>query len=174
MSGYHLGRNCFVVRRRSDHGHVFEVFSCRPQHGGPTDVDVLHQFAERDARLPRRLFESVKIDHHHVDGFDVVFGHGRQVLDATPQMQNAPMYLGMQGFYPAIQHLWKTGKVGNIPDSKPGVAQGTRGTAGRNQFHVQARQLAGEIYQASLVRHTQKSPLNVLIVHSRPAHHRDL
>ena len=107
-----------------------------------------------DAGLARGLFKGVKIHHHHVDGFDSLFGHGRQVFDAVPQMQNAPVDLGMQGFYPAIQHFREAGEVGNIAYRKPGLAQGTRRTSGRNQFHVHARQLAGEIYQASLVRNT--------------------
>ena len=79
------------------------------------------------------------------------------------------MDLGMQRLYPAIQHLREAGEVGNIAYREPGVAQGPGRTSGRNQFHVHAGQLAGEIYQAGLIRNTQKGPLNLLIFHSKPA-----
>ncbi len=85
------------------------------------------------------------------------------------QVQDAAVDLGMQRFHPAIQHLREAGEVGNIAYREPGLAQGPRRTSGRNQFHVHAGQLAGEIDQASLIRNTQKGPLNLLIFHSKPA-----
>ncbi len=60
------------------------------------------------------------------------------------------MDLGMQRLHPAIQHLREAGEVGNIAYREPGIAQGPRRTAGRNQFHVHAGQLPGEIDQAVL------------------------
>ena len=169
LVGLHLSRQCFVVGGRGDHGHVFEVLGRRSQHGRPADVDVLHQLTEGDARLAGGLLEGIKIHHHHVDGFDSLRRHSRPVFLAVPHVQDAPMDLGMQRLYPAIQHLGEAGKVGNIAHRKPGFAQGPSRAAGRNQLHVHGGQLAGEIYQACLIRNAQKGPFYLLIFHARPA-----
>jgi hypothetical protein len=75
------------------------------------------------------------------------------------------MNLGMKGFHPAVEHLGEAGKVGNVAYRESGLAQSTRGTAGRNQFNVHGAQLPGELHQACFVGDTQQRPFHLLIFH---------
>ena len=147
----HLSRQLFVIGCGSDHRDILKVLGSRTKHRGAAYVDVLHQLSKGRAGLTCGFFEGIQIYHHHVDGFDTLLCHRRPVFNAVANMKNAPVYLGVQGFHPAIEHFRETGEVGNIAHFESDITQDPRCASGRNQLHVHTAQLAGEIYQASLI-----------------------
>lgn len=70
------------------------------------------------------------------------------------------MYGGVQSLHPAIHHLGKAGEVTDVKRLQPGGDQRLSGSTGRNQFNAEARQRAGEILEAGLIRNRQKGTQN--------------
>src|SRR5579863_8219199 len=87
-----------------------------PNHRRPADINVLDQFLECDSRLGGGLFEGVEVDHHHVDGGNVVLGDGGDVLGVFPAMQDASVHFGMQRLDPPVEHFGEAGKFSNVFD----------------------------------------------------------
>ena len=60
-------------------------------------------------------------------------------------MQDASVHLGMQSFDSSIEHLGKTGELGDILYAYPGIAQQFCSASGRNKFYAHTIEPAGEI-----------------------------
>ena len=62
----------------------------------------------------------------------------------------------MQGFESPVHHFRKTGVIGDIDDGDIVFGQQPGGAAGRDQFHVERDQGAGEIHEAGLVGNAEQ------------------
>ena len=82
----------------------------------------------------QRGFKGVEIHHHHVDGLDAMLGDCFLVFRIGADVKDAAMHFGVQRFYAAIQHLGKSGQLGNIQHREASFAQGAGGAAGGDQF----------------------------------------
>jgi len=85
------------------------------------------------------------------------------VFAIAAHVEDAAVHFGVQSLDPAVEHLRKSGEVGDLAHRQPGVAQGTGGASGGNQFDAMAREALREIHDAGLVRHAQQSAGNFLI-----------
>src|SRR5580704_15568868 len=110
------------------------------------------------------LFEGVEVDDYHVDGKNPMFGYRRTMGRILAAMQDSSMHLGMQSFYPAIEHLRKSGELGNVFHGDAGIAQQFGGAAGRDQYHAQVGEFAGELDQPGFIRDTEDSALDLTAV----------
>ena len=75
-------------------------------------------------------------------------------------VQNAAVHLGMKRLYPAIEHLGKTGQIGDVFHFDAGIAQQFGRAAGRDQFDSHAGEFAGELHQAGLIGDAENGTLN--------------
>ena len=71
------------------------------------------------------------------------------------------MHFGMQSLNPAIEHFGKSGQLGNIFHGDAGVAQQLGRSAGRDQFHAQAGELAGKLDESGFIGDTENGALNL-------------
>ena len=128
-----LGRQGAVRRERGQHGriivrvhhnaHVGVILGRGAQQGRPADIDVLDRVGKAAVRPGHGLFKRVEVDHHQIDGFEVVLGHGLKMAGVAPAVQNAGVYAGVQGLHPAVEHFGKAGKVFDRGHGKAGVGQ---------------------------------------------------
>ena len=70
------------------------------------------------------------------------------------------MHFGMQRLDPPVEHLGKTGELGDVFHGNARVAQQLGGAAGGNQFHAQGCKLSGKIYQTGFVGNAEDGALN--------------
>jgi len=106
---------------------------------------------ERHSRLADGLLEGIEIHHDEIDRRDVV---GRRLLDVilvVAQEKKAAVDFWMQRLHAAVEHLGKTGDVGNVGDGEPGVAQRLRGAAGGDEFITGGNEGLGEIDEAGFI-----------------------
>ena len=68
----------------------------------------------------------------------------------------ATMHFRVQGFYPAIQHLRKTGVVGYVDYRHAGIAQQLGGAAGGKDFDTKACQCLSKFKHAGFVRNADQ------------------
>jgi len=116
----HFAEHFVVVGKFDDNGDIGVVLGCRADHGRATDVDVLDAILERGAFLGRDL-EWIKIHHQQIDRLDVVLLHRRDMLFVTADRQQPTMYLRVKRLDPAVHHLGRAGKFGNIDDLEAGI-----------------------------------------------------
>ncbi len=119
--------------------------------------------AEGHAGLSGGLLKGVEVDDYHIDRFDAVRGDRGLVLGVAANVEQAAVNLGVQGLDAAVEHLGKAGQIADVLDGEAGLAQRTRRSAGRDQFHAKARQCLGKLHQAGLVGHTQQRTPNPLL-----------
>ncbi len=155
----HLFRQRVVISGRGDDRNILEILGCRADHRGPANIDVFDQVFKRHTRLGRGFLKSVKIDHHHVDWLNAMFGDGAAVRGHLSPVQDAPVHLGMQRLDPPVEHLGKTGQLGNVLHADPGFAQQLGSAPGRNKFHTHAGKFAGKLHQPRLVGHAEDGTL---------------
>ena len=74
--------------------------------------------------------------------------------------EQAAVDLGMKGLDPAVEHLGKAGKLGDILDGEPLFAQQLGGAAGGENFDAEAGQLPGEVDDAGFIGNTDQSPFD--------------
>ncbi len=110
----HLGKHPVVVAGVDYHGHRSVVLGRRTQQGGAADVDVLDGGGQIASPLGYGLLEGVEVDHHQVDGLDLVLAHHRVVHPAPPE--DASVYPRGQGLDPPGHHLREAGVVRDLGD----------------------------------------------------------
>ena len=74
--------------------------------------------------------------------------------------QDARVYLGMQGFYPSIEHLGKAGVISNLGNGKARILQQFGGTAGGQEGYPKLMQLPRKFDNAGLVGNTDQGLFN--------------
>ena len=124
------------------------VLGRRADHGRAADVDILDAVIERSALRHGRL-EGVEIDRHQIDGRDVARRHGLAM--GLAKRQDAAVYLGMKGLYPAVHDLGKAGVVGHLDDRDPGLSKRLGRASGGQDFNPAALKKAAEFGQTTLV-----------------------
>src|SRR5262249_25675980 len=109
----------------------------RANHRRPADVDLLDCLFSSDSFTPDRFGKRIEINHHHIDGFDMVLLHCGNMLWIVSQRKQAPMNARMQCLNSSIHHLRETGDVGNVSDSDAGCSQSLCSTTGTDDLHVE-------------------------------------
>ena len=89
-----------------------------------------------------------------------MLGNRRAMAAVFAPMQDASMHLRMQRLDAPVQHFRKPGQLGNIFHGDAGVAQQLGRASGRNQFHAQRGEFAGEIYQSGFVGNAKNGALD--------------
>ena len=165
----HLIRHPALLADRLEHGLVIVwidhhrdigmVLGGRSDHRRAADVDVLDRLvvggALRDGRLER-----IEVDHHEVDGADLVLLHRRLVRGVVAHREQAAMHLGMQRLDPAVHHLRKAGEIRDVADRSARAGDQLRRPARRDQLDPEPRQLPGEIFHAGLVEDAEQGTLD--------------
>jgi hypothetical protein len=128
--------------------------------GRAADVDVFDQVFQACIGSGGGLFETVEVDHHHVDGRDGMLGESALVPGISADGENAAVNFGVQGFHAAIEHLREAGDIGNIPDGDSGLANEARGAAGGDEFGAQPGQSAGKIENSRFIGDTNQNAAN--------------
>ena len=114
------------VRHRGDGG---VVLGRGPQHGRPSDVDVLHRLADPAVRAIDRPFEGIQVDGEQIDRLDAVLAHGPVVDAAAPQQ--AAVDERMEGLDPPGHDLREARERGDLGDREPGPGEAAGGAPGR-------------------------------------------
>ena len=145
-----LRQNLAVLGGRHDDGHRAAVLRGGPDHGGPTDVDVL------DHRLPVGAGgdgggERVEADNHQVDRRVAVLLQGPHVLREIAAGEDAGVDGRMEGLDPAVQHLGCAGDLADLAHRDTGIREGLGGATGGDQLHPGLVETAGEVSEARLV-----------------------
>ena len=125
--GGHVVEYALVVGGVSDNANAGIVLGGRANHGRAANVDVLDGVFQRAIRVGHGGLEGVKVDHHQINGADVVVGHDLLVLAATTK--DAAMHFRVQGFHPAGHHFRETGVVGDFAHGDAGLLQFLEGPA---------------------------------------------
>ena len=110
----HFLQHLRVVCAVNQHRHGGMIFGCRPDQCRSTDVDILDSRRQITIRTGDGLFKGIEIDHHHIDGCDIMFLHNRIVAAATSQ--DATMNFRVQGLDPAGHHFRETGVIRDFDD----------------------------------------------------------
>ena len=105
------------------------------------------------------MLERVEIHHDKIDRADAVgLGLSHVLGQITPEEQTA-VDQRMQGFHATVEHLGKTGVLGNIFHGEPRLTQCGGSPAGGEQFDPVRGQTAGQLDKACLVRNgEQRAP----------------
>ncbi len=135
LAGAREDADVFVVLRRGAH------------HGRPADVD---QF---DRGIGAK---GIEVADDEVDGRDVVFGEGREVLGLGPVGQDARVEPGMQRLDATVQHLGKAGHVGDFQVLDAGRAESRGRAAGGDQLDAVSAQSRSEFDESGLVPDAQQ------------------
>ena len=80
-----------------------------------------------------------------------MLGNRREMAAVFAAIQDAAVHLRMQRLDAPVEHFREPGQFGNIFYGNAGVAQQLGRASGRNQFHAQRGEFAGEIYQSGFV-----------------------
>jgi hypothetical protein len=129
-------------------------------HGRSADIDVLDQLFESHAGLGGGFFEGVKIYDDHVDRLDAMLGNSCDVCRIFTSVQDGAMNLGMQRFHTPIEHLGKSGELGDVLDGDAGIAEKFGGPSGREELDAEVGESTGEIDQAGFVGDAQDGALD--------------
>ena len=105
------------------------VFCRGAHHGRAADIDVFNSRRQVAIWICYGGRKGVEVDDDHVDTFDTVFFHNG-VIGATTA-ENAAVYFGMQGFYPAIHHFGESGVIRNLSSGDAVFCQQAEGAASR-------------------------------------------
>ena len=143
-----------VLRRIGGDRDAGEVLGRAAQHRRAADVDVLDDLVQGRVRIRRHPLERIQVQHQQVDRRDAVFGHHRIV--GAGAAEQAAVHDRVQRLHPAVHHFREAGGLADVLHREPGLAQGLRGAAGREQFHAVRGQRAGEVDQSGLVGHGQQ------------------
>ena len=149
-----------VVAGVGDDADMGVVLGRRAHHGGAADIDVLDGVLEAAVGPGHGLFERVEVDHHQIDGANVVIRHHRIVLAAPAE--DAAMHLGVQGFHPAVHHFREAGVVGHFAHRDAGFLDGAESAAGGQQLHPPVGEGAGEIDDAGFIGDADQRAFNGL------------
>ena len=164
----HFFHDSRVVAGIAHDRHRRMVFGRGPQHGGATDVDVLHRFFETAVRPGDRAFEGIEVDDQQIDRFDSVLAHDA-VVDAAPAEQST-VHVRVKGLDPSRHDLRKAGQRGYLGDRDARRTQEAGRAPGRNQLHPQRSQGTGELLDSVLVRYAdERSADACLSRHRRPS-----
>ncbi len=150
----HLADHAVIVGRLDHDGNVLVVLGGGADHGRAADVDVLDGVFQGATGLGDGGGEGIEVDHHHVDGGDVVLSHDGVIPVATAE--DATVNLGVQSLDAAVHHLGETGVVGDFGDRQTGLGQQLGGATGGEQIDTTLAQGAGELKDSGLVRDTQQ------------------
>ena len=164
---FHLLDDGGVVLGGYHHGDVLVILGGGADHGGAADIDIFDEFFERRAGLFGHLFEAIEVDHHHINGCDLVFRQGLHVIGALADGQNSAGDFRVEGFDPPVEHLGEARDLGNILHGHARVADGARGPAGGNKLGAEGVQLAGEIDEAGFIGDAYEYALDLVHLKKR-------
>ena len=68
------------------------------------------------------------------------------------------MDLRVERLHPPVQDLGEAGDVGDVADREPGLGEGARGAAGRDELDAELGERAGEVDEAGLVGNGDQRP----------------
>ncbi len=136
---------------------VLMVLCRRPHHRGTADIDVLDRLIKRESPAAHRL-EGVEVHHHKVDGFDAVLLHNG-VVD-TPAPEDAPVDLRVEGLYPPVHHLRRTGVGGDFGKRNPRLRERRPGAAGTQETIIMLDEHLCKIDDAGFIPDRQQCPLH--------------
>ncbi len=155
LMGRELVEHGLIILRLDDHGDIVVVLGRSADHRGPADIDILDAGLETGALIDRRL-ERVEIDNEQIDRRDAVALHRLGMFGIVADRQQSAMDLRMQGFYPTVHHLGKSGQLGYVPDLQSCRRERLRGAAGRDQLNTVGGQGAGEFDQSGFIGNGQQ------------------
>ena len=144
------GNQLAVVFRVGDHRHIAVVLGRRADHRRPADIDILDHCGDLGAGSDSCL-EGIEVDHHQVDGADLMLGHGAGVIGIVAHRQEAAVDLRMQGLDAAVHHLREARVVGDLGDRDAGLGDGFGRAPGRENFDAMAGQRLGQLGKTGLV-----------------------
>ena len=157
VGGFHFRQHHAVVGWIADHDHVLVILGRRAQHGRAADVDVFDGVVERAVFLGNSCLERVQIDHHHVDGRNVVLGQLGHVLGEIAAGQDATVHFRVQGLDAAIEHFREAGVVGHFGHGQAVVGQHFGGAAGGQELDAHGGQRASEVQHTGFVGNGDES-----------------
>ena len=135
--------------------HVAEILAGGAQQRRPADVDLLDQLVERRLGVLRRLGERIEVDDDEIDQLDPLRPDRLEIVGTVAAREDAAVDLRVQRLDPAVHHLGKAGDVRDVGDRQPGLGDGLRRSAGRDELDAAGGEPAREVDQPGLVRNTQ-------------------
>ena len=103
--------------------------------------------------LGDRRLERIEVDDEEIDRLDTVLRRLRGVLFVAANGQQAAVHLRMQRLHAAVEHLRKSGELGDVLHGQSLGAQGRRRATGGDQLDAHAGERAGKLYETRLVGH---------------------
>ena len=125
-------------------------------HRRPADVDILDAGAETGTRR-HGFLEGIQVHRQQIDPADSVPGHGVGMGGHVAQAQQAAVDLRMQRLDAPVQHLGKSGVVGNLAHLDARVGEGARGTASGKDLDSLRFQRPAEFDEPRLVGNGDQS-----------------
>src|SRR5215469_5316457 len=95
---FHFFQDRRVVAWIAHYGDVSVILGSAPQHGRPTDVDLLNRLIQSDVRLGYRTLKRVEVNGDQIDRFNLVSRRLLLVNGIVSQKKQSTVYLGMERF----------------------------------------------------------------------------
>src|SRR4051812_21002854 len=76
------------------------------------------------------------------------------------QGQDAGSHNGVDRLYPAVQHLWKSGHVGDLPNRDSGSPDGGRCTPGGDNLYSQLTKVSCKLDDACFIGYAEECSLD--------------
>ena len=150
-AAFQLAQHLVVVGRVGDYAHAGEVLGRRAHHAGAADIDVLHGLGFAHAALSDGLLKGIEVDHHQIDGLYAQVFDGLEVGRLGAVGEDAPVDGRMQGLYPSVHDLGKTGDLRDAGDLETGVPQILGRASGGDDLDAQLDEPAHKRLQTVLV-----------------------
>ena len=121
------------------------------QHGRPSYINVLNRFFARHARARHGLLERVKIHHDEIDRREAVrFGLPHVFRQIAAEEQSA-VDEGVQRLDATVEHLGKSGVLGDVFHGQSRFPQSSRSAAGGQQLDAVRGKPARQFDEAGFV-----------------------
>lgn len=144
-------------------GHGRVVLGSSAEHGGATNVDVLHA-GGKVGSAGDGLLEGVEVEHDHVDSANAVVNHVLSVFLVAANSKDTTVDLRVERLDATVEHLRGTSHLSDVLDDKASIAESLGGTASGEELNALLGEELAKGEKLTLVTHTEESALHLDLV----------
>ena len=130
------------------------VLGRRSHHGWATNINILDRCGQVTVGVGHSSGKGIQVYYYHIYGLNSVLGHYAVIFAATAE--DSAMHFRVQGFDPAIHHLWKAGVVRHLSDCDRIITQQAKGAPSREYFYTLLGESLGKFNNAGFIGNTDQ------------------